>query len=304
MNYKETLKGIFPPITTPFQNDELALDKLAENINKYNQTDLTGYVVFGSNGESVFLTSEEKLILISSVKEQANSNKKIIAGTGLESIKDTIFLTNNAAKMGADFALIITPSFYKSVMNHNAFITYYTTIADSISIPLIIYNVTKFTNVNITSETIAELAQHPNIIGIKDSTENIAQISETINLTPDDFVVLIGTGSVLLPGLNSGAKGGVLALANIAPNECLQIYNLFSEGRLEEAKEIQNRLIPVNKAITVKYGVAGLKTAMDMIDYYGGLPRKPLQELSLKDKEDLKIILEKANLLIHSQFGS
>ena len=297
MNYNETLKGIFPPVTTPFQNDELALDKFEENIQKFNQTDLSGYVVFGSNGESVLLTNEEKLILIASVKEYADSEKKIIAGTGLESIKDTIFLTNNAAKMGADFALIITPSFYKSGMNHNAFITYYTTIADSISIPLIIYNVTKFTNVNIAVETITELAQHPNIIGIKDSTENIAQISETINNTPDDFIVFVGTGSVLLPGLNAGANGGVLALANIAPNECYQIYNLIAEGKLEEAKEIQYRLLSVNNAITSKYGVAGLKAAMDMLGYFGGLPRKPLQELSLNDKEDLKTILEKATLL-------
>ena len=300
MNYKETLKGIFPPLTTPFQNDEIALNKLAENIQKYNESDLSGYVVFGSNGESVFLTSEEKLILISSVKEHANENKKIIAGTGLESIKDTIFLTNNAAKIGADFALIITPSFYKSVMNHNAFISYYTAVADSVSIPVIIYNVTKFTNVNIASETIAELAQHPNIIGIKDSTENIAQVSETIHNTPNDFTVLVGTGSVLLPGLNAGANGGILALSNIAPNECLQIYNLFAEGKLEEAKEIQNRLLPVNKAITAKYGVAGLKAAMDTIGYYGGYPRKPLQELTQNDIEDLKTILERANLLRHS----
>ena len=303
MNYKETLKGIFPPITTPFANDELALDKLAENILKYNQTDLAGYVVFGSNGESVFLTSEEKLILISSVKEHADPSKKIIAGTGLESIKDTIFLTNNAAKMGADFALIITPSFFKSGMNHKTFISYYTAVADSIFIPLIIYNVTKFTNVNIASETIAELAQHPNIVGIKDSTENIAQVSETINNTPDDFVVLIGTGSVLLPGLNVGANGGILALANIAPNQCLQIYNLFSEGKYEEAKEVQNRLLPLNKAITAKYGVAGLKVAMDMLGYYGGPPRKPLQELASNDKEDLKSILVKTSLLKHDQIG-
>jgi len=297
MNYKNTLKGIFPPITTPFYNDLLALDKLAENIQKYNRTDLAGYVVFGSNGESVFLTSEEKLILISSVKEHADTGKIIIAGTGLESIKDTIFLTNNAAKMGADFALIITPSFYKSAMNHQAFIAYYTAVADSISIPLIIYNVTKFTNVNIAPETIVELAQHPNIIGIKDSTENIAQVSETINSTPDDFVTLIGTGSVLLPALSAGADGGVLALANIAPNECLQIFNLYALGEVESAKEIQDRLLPVNKAITSKYGVAGLKFAMDILGYYGGLPRRPLQEIPTKDKEDLKSILIKAELL-------
>lgn len=303
MNYKDTLKGIFSPLTTPFENDSLALDKLAENIQKYNETDLSGYVVFGSNGESVFLTSEEKLILISSVKEHADPTKKIIAGTGLESIKDTTFLTNNAAKMGADFALIITPSFYKSAMNHNALVTYYSEVADSVSIPVIIYNVAKFTNINIASETIAQLAEHPNIIGIKDSTENIAQVSETINITPEDFVVLVGTGSVLLPGLNAGANGGVLALANIAFNECLQIFELYSISEEGTAREIQNRLLPVNKAVTAKYGVVGLKAAMDMLGFYGGLPRKPLQEISPNDKKELKTILEKANLLKNNQIG-
>src|SRR3972149_873394 len=271
------LNGIYPALTTPFSDDQIDLEKFKSNAQMYNKTELSGYVVLGSNGESVFLTKEEKLSLISTIREQADNNKKIIAGTGLESIKDTISLSNEAAKNGADYALIITPFFFKSAMNHRSFITYFTTVADSISIPLIIYNVTKFTNVNIEVETIAELAEHPNIVGIKNSTENIAQISEIILSTPDEFAVLIGTGSILLPGFIAGAAGGVLALANIAPYECINIYKLFKENNIEQAKEIQNRMISVNKAITSKYGVAGLKAAMDILGYYGGAPRKPLQ---------------------------
>ncbi|UCH65545.1 MAG: dihydrodipicolinate synthase family protein [Ignavibacterium sp.] len=290
------LKGILPPLTTPFQDDEVAYDKLADNITKYNSFNLAGYVVFGSNGESVFLTKEEKLKLILTAREHANTEKKIIAGTGLESIKDTISLSNDAAKNGADYALIITPSFYKSAMNHDVLVEYFTIIADSVSIPVILYNVTKFTNVNINTDTVVKLAEHSNIIGLKNSSENIAQISETISNTPDDFIILAGTGSVLLPALYAGAAGGVLALANIAPDECISIYNLFKDGKLDEAQNIQNKMLAVNKAITAKYGVAGLKTAMGLLGYYGGLPRKPLQPLSSNQMHDLKTVLTNAGL--------
>jgi 4-hydroxy-2-oxoglutarate aldolase len=290
------LKGIYPPLTTPFVRDVVAYNKLIENLKKYNQKGLSGYVVLGSNGESVFLTKKEKLKLISTVREHSD-NKTLIAGTGLESIKETIDLTNESAKNGADYALIITPSFYKTAMNHKVLLNYYTAVADSISIPLIIYSVTKFTNVNIEIETIAKLAEHPNIIGIKNSSENIAEINATIYNTPKDFDVLVGTGSVLLYGLISGAVGGILALANIAPDECIKIFDLFSEGKLNEAKEIQSRMHAVNKAITATYGVAGLKASMGLLGYYGGQPRKPLQPLTSSNMKKLKPILLKAKLL-------
>ena len=290
------LKGIYPPLTTPFVRDVVAYNKLIENLKKYNQKDLSGYVVLGSNGESVFLTKVEKLKLISTVREHSDK-KTLIAGTGLESIKETIDLTNEAAKNGADYALIITPSFYKAAMNHKALLNYYTSVADSISIPLIIYSVTKFTNVNIEIETIAKLAVHANIIGIKNSSENIAEINATIYNTPKDFNVLVGTGSVLLYGLISGAVGGILALANIAPDECIKIFKLFSEGKLNEAEEIQSRMLAVNKAITATYGVAGLKASMGLLGYYGGQPRKPLQPLTSSKMKKLKPILLKAKLL-------
>lgn len=291
------LKGIFPPITTPFINDELAVDKLAFNIHLWNKTELSGYVVMGSNGESVFLTKEEKLLLVEKTKEYSAENKLIIAGTGSDSIKETIDMTNKAAELGADFALILTPSFYKSEMKHSSYIRYFNKVADSIKIPLIIYNVPKFTGVEIEAETVAELSQHKNIVGIKNSSENSRQNSEFVSMTNSDFSVLVGTASMLFSGITSGAVGGIAALANIAPHECVQIQKLISEGNLEEALALQQIIIPINKAVTARFGVAGLKAAMDLLGYFGGEPRAPLSSLNENDKSTLQQLLKNAGLL-------
>jgi 4-hydroxy-2-oxoglutarate aldolase len=291
----DTLKGIYPPLTTPFIDDEVSFDKFLENLIKYEMKILSGYVLFGSNGESVFLTREEKLQLITTIRK--HTNRKIIAGTGLDSIKETISLTNDAAEAGADYALIITPSFFKSEMKHHTFLNYYTKVADSVMIPVILYNVPKFTGVNIEVETIVELSSHPNITALKDSTENSSRISELAANVHSDFRLIVGTASVLFSGLSSGAVGGILALANIAPDECIQIYNLMREKNYERALEIQNRMIPVNKAVTAKFGVAGLKAAMDLMGYFGGSPRLPLEPLSEAQIIELKMILKKASLI-------
>jgi len=291
----DTLKGIYPPLTTPFIDDEVSFDKFLENLIKYEMKILSGYVLFGSNGESVFLTREEKLQLITTIRK--HTNRKIIAGTGLDSIKETISLTNDAAEAGADYALIITPSFFKSEMKHHTFLNYFTKVADSVMIPVILYNVPKFTGVNIEVETIVELSSHPNIIALKDSTEISSRISELAANVHPDFRLIVGTASVLFSGLSSGAVGGILALANIAPDECLQIYNLMREKNFERALEIQNRMIPVNKAVTAKFGVAGLKAAMDMMGYFGGHPRLPLEPLNEAQLIELKMILKKASLI-------
>jgi 4-hydroxy-2-oxoglutarate aldolase len=290
------LQGIMPPITTPFVNGELAIDKLQFNIDKWNKTGLTGYVVMGSNGESAFLTHDEKLILVEMTKKFASSNKLIIAGTGSDSTKETISLTNKSAERGANFSLILTPSFYKSEMKHNAFIKYFTAVADAAKIPVIIYNVPKFTGVDIEAETVAELSEHPNIVGIKNSSENARQNNEFISATKKDFAVLVGTASMLYSGMTSGTVGGILALANIAPEECIQIQNLIEKGNLTDALNFQNRMIPVNKAVTAKYGVAGLKYAMDLLGYFGGEPRSPLSELPVNEKLQMKEILKKSGL--------
>jgi 4-hydroxy-2-oxoglutarate aldolase len=291
----DNLSGIFPPLVSTFENEELALDKLLRNIRKYERRELAGYVLFGSNGESVFLTSEEKLKIVSTIRE--HTKKTLIVGTGLDSIKGTIQLTNDAAEKGANYALIITPSFFKSEMKHHTFLNYYHKIAESVMIPVIIYNVPKFTNVNIEPDTVIELAKHPNIAGLKDSTEVTSRISEIAADVPEGFKLIVGTASVLFPGLSAGATGGILALANILPDECLQLYQLTKENKLQEALELQNRLIPVNKAITSKFGVAGLKAAMDLLGYDGGSPRLPLEPLSEAQLIELKVIFKKSSLL-------
>ena len=291
----DTLKGIYPPLTTPFIDDEVSFDKFLENLIKYEMKILSGYVLFGSNGESVFLTREEKLQLITTIRK--HTNRKIIVGTGLDSIKETISLTNNAAEAGANYALIITPSFFKSEMKHHTFLNYFTKVADSVMIPVILYNVPKFTGVNIEVETIVELSSHPNIIALKDSNEISSRISELAANVHPDFSLIVGTASVLFSGLSSGAVGGILALANIAPDECIQIYNLMRENNFERALEIQNRMIPVNKAVTSKFGIAGLKAAMDMMGYFGGNPRLPLEPLNEAQLIELKMILKKASLI-------
>jgi 4-hydroxy-2-oxoglutarate aldolase len=290
---RKQLNGIFPPITTPFINNEVAYDKLAENLSKFSKKNFTGYVVFGSNGENVFLTKDEKLKLISAVREQAAKDKIIIAGTGSDSIKETISLTNEVADLGVDYALIITPSFFKSEMKHRTFHNYYTAVAESVQIPVIIYNVPKFTNVNIETETVIELSHHPNIFGIKESSENVARISEIVQNTPESFSTIVGTASILYPGLSAGAHGGIVALANIAPDECIFIMKLISEGNHKEAIELQNRMIPLNRAVTTKFGVAGLKAAMDLTGLYGGPPRMPLEPLNELHILELKSILKK-----------
>lgn len=290
------LKGIMPPITTPFVNGELAIDKLEFNIIRWNKTGLSGYVVMGSNGESVFLTREEKLKLVEMTKKFSSPNKLIIAGTGSDSIKETISLSNESAERGADYVLILTPSFYKSEMKHNAFINYFTAVANAVKIPVIIYNVPKFTGVDIEAETVSKLSEHQNIVGIKNSSENVRQNNEFVFSTDNNFSVIVGTASMLYSGFTSGCDGGILALANIAPDQCIAIQNHIEKGDLKEALEIQNRMVPVNKAVTAKFGVAGLKAAMDMLGYFGGEPRAPLSPLNEKSMEELRQILLLAGL--------
>jgi 4-hydroxy-2-oxoglutarate aldolase len=292
---KNNLSGIYPPLTTPFVDDELSIEMLQKNLRRYERKNLSGYVLFGSNGESAFLTREEKLQIVSVVREQ--TIKILIAGTGSDSIRETISITNQAAENGADYALIITPSFFKTEMKHHTFLNYYIKVAESVMIPIIIYNVPKFTNVNIEPETIIKLSEHPNIIGLKDSTENPSRISEIASNVPESFKIIVGTASVLYSGLMAGAVGGILALANIYSDDCLSIYDLCLEKKYEEALLIQNRVIPVNRAITSRFGVAGLKAAMDLLGYYGGNPRLPLEPLSEAQIIELKMILKKASII-------
>ena len=291
------LKGIFPPIPTPFKNNRVAHDHLAENIDKWSGTGLKGFVVFGSNGEYVYLTSEEKCQVIKTVVEAAPKNMQVIAGTGCESTQATVELTNDCARLGAHAALIVTPHYYGGQMTEDVLKKHFTTVADQSDIPIIIYSVSKFTHINMSAKLIANLSKHPNIVGIKDSDGNVNFLGQLHNAVDKKFDVLVGTAGALYGALTLGCSGGVLAAANVAPKMCVRIMDLIKAGKYETARKLQLKLLPVNNAVTFGYGVPGLKVAMDLLGYYGGKPRPPLQPAKVKEKLFIKGLLKGAGLL-------
>jgi 4-hydroxy-2-oxoglutarate aldolase len=234
---------------------------------------------------------------VAAAAEYAGDHKVLIAGTGSDSIKETVYLTNESAKKGAEYALVLTPSYYKSKMTHEALVDFFTMVAESVSVPLIIYNVPKFTGINISADTVAALSEHKNIVGIKNSSQNIEEMSAYVNNTPEEFSVLAGTASVLYPSFEVGAAGAIAALANIAADQCVKVYRDFNNGSLEESRTLQEKLVEANTAVTSGFGVAGLKTALDMAGFFGGEPRKPLQPLTQKEKDELRQILQRAAIL-------
>jgi 4-hydroxy-2-oxoglutarate aldolase len=282
------LRGVIPPIATPFIEQEIAFDKLKENIRKLLQTELAGILVLGSNGEAVMLNEKEKFHVVEAAREIVPSNKIILVGAGNESTKETISFINNIAAMNVEYALVITPSFYKSSMTQEVFYKFYFEIAEHSKAKILMYNVPANTALNISSETVAKLSEHPNIIGMKDSSGNMQQFAEIISSTPKDFSFFIGNAPTFFTALSLGACGGILAVANVIPNECARIQKLFVEGKLEEARELQLKIIPLAKAVTTKYGVAGLKFAMDCAGYFGGELRSPLLPLKENEKEEVK----------------
>lgn len=291
------LSGIFPALTTPFADGKLSVPGLRSNIEKLNKIDLAGYLVLGSTGESVLMNEKEGLEAIEAVRSSAAEGKIVIAGTGAQSTRATIDFTNLAAQAGARYALVVTPFYYKAQMTAQALETYFRDVADKSNIPVILYNVPKFTGVDLPLESIVALADHPNIVGLKESSANITFLGEILKSMPKGFVLLQGSGAVLFPSLSLGAVGGILALSNMAPRETVEIYRLAQEGQWQKAKEIQMRILPANQKIFVKYGVPGLKYALDLLGYHGGDPRPPLRPATEEAKGVIRGVLQEAGLL-------
>lgn len=293
---KIDLKGIYPPIVTPFLEGEVSYSYLTKNIEKLNKSGIKGVIVLGSNGENVFLSEEEKFNVVKTVMKSASKDLQIIVGTGCESTRETIILTNKLANMGADAALVVTPSYYGSKMNDEALIDYYSKVANKSEIPILLYNVPKFTGVNISANAVSVLSAHQNIIGMKDSSGSVNLLGQYLNSINSNFDVLVGTAGALLGALTLGCIGGVLALANIVPEKCVEIYQLVQEGNIKKARELQLRMIPVNDAVTSRYGISGLKYAMDLLGYQGGEVRSPLLPTKPDEQEMIRKILLRANL--------
>jgi 4-hydroxy-2-oxoglutarate aldolase len=285
------LCGVMPPITTPFKDGKLALDELKMNFQKWNRTGLSGYLVLGSNGEPVYLSENEKIKMVEVSRESIPKSKIMMVGTGMESTHETIRFSNRVGKIGADYALVVTPSYYKGSMKPQILYEHFIAVAESSKIGILIYNVPQFTGINLEPEWVAKLSEHPNINGIKDSSGNIGQLSEMVHSCRKGFVAFIGSAPVFFPALCVGAVGGILAAANMVPQECVEIQNLFNQGKMDEARELQSRLTPLAKAVTTKYGIGGLKAAMDLAGYFGGNPRAPLTRPGKEVEEELRRLL-------------
>ena len=292
------IEGVFAPIATPFGADgEIDFGKYAENLAKFDKTGLAGITVLGSNGEFTMLSHSEKLDLIAAARKRLSSNKSILAGTGCESLKETTELTREAAGLGADAALIINPCYYKRDLNESVLEKFYVSVADASPIPVMVYNMPGNSGINLSSSLIIKLSRHPNIVGIKDSGGNIVQIAEIIAGTPQDFSVFAGSGSYLFATTALGGKGGTLAVANVAPDLCAELYALCLKKNYEKARIIQLGLLELNACVTSRYGIGGMKAAMDLAGFYGGNPRLPVQPASTEVVADIRIQIEKLGLL-------
>lgn len=276
-NFTMNLEGIFPPVTTPFNSDEsLALGRLRENIARYNRTGIAGYVVTGSTGESVLLSRDEADEVWGAAAEAAAPGMTLIAGAGTDSTSETIARTNRAAALGYHFALVKTPYYYKPLINDALLAEHFTRVADAARIPLLIYSVPQFTGVAVEPPLAMRLAAHPNIAGIKESSGNIQRVTEIINGCPARFRTLVGSAPTLYASLAVGAIGGILAAADALPELCVELYQAARAGQAARAKELQHCLLAPAIALTSRYGIPGLKFAMDQLGYYGGPSRRPL----------------------------
>jgi len=286
------LNGIFPPLPTSFDsNEELYHEKMGDNIRTLCRYDLAGILVLGSNGELIHLSEKEKREVYENTRIAIPPEKIMLAGTGGQSTRETIRLTRAASESGADAALVLNPSYYKGLMTTESLKSHYHSIADASEIPVIVYNMPANSGLDMNADTIVKISKHDNIIGMKDSGGNIVKMGDIRHRAKPEFQILAGSASFLLPALSIGAVGGIFALANIAPSQCLRMFRDYNEGRLSEARQTQLNMISVNTAITSKWGVPALKAAMDHLGLFGGLARRPVLPLKPEIEEQLITLL-------------
>jgi 4-hydroxy-2-oxoglutarate aldolase len=271
------LRGILLPITTPFSSELLDHAALRSNIDRWSTTGITGFVVLGSTGERVHLDEREYLEVIETTRQVVPASMAFIVGAGQQSTLATIGEIKRAAAAGADAVLVITPSYYRAAITQDALIAHYTAVADASPVSVLLYSMPALTGIKIEPETSARLSQHENIIAVKDSSNDLAGFAATVKLCPSEFAVLTGNGTVLVDALRAGATGAILAVGCVVPEMCVEIFDAFKRGDEERANALQERLTPLAAAVTTKYGIGGLKAALDLAGYRGGEVRAPLR---------------------------
>lgn len=297
MAQKAHLAGILPPLTTPFDDrGEIDLGAFAANVERYNETGLAGYVAFGSNGEAVHLTAEERRRVLATLRAAAAPGKTVVAGVNELSTRAAVAAVREAADAGADAVLVVTPYFYKGAMKQDVLRAFFVEVAAASPVPVLLYNVPQNTGVALEPATISELAGEANVAGVKDSAGNFAALADTLRLVPPGFDVVVGNAGILYPALAMGAAGAILAVACVAPEATVELYEAVRAGSHERARELQRALAPVATLVTSGLGVAGLKAALDAAGYAGGAPRRPLRPVGAGPRERLVAAMEASGL--------
>jgi dihydrodipicolinate synthase/N-acetylneuraminate lyase len=269
--------GVLSPVPTPFDDaDRVDTARLKKALVKWMARPLAGVVVLGSNGEAALMDDFESDQAIVAARDVVPRDRTFLVGTGRESTQATIKACRRAAEHGADAVLVRTPGFFKSQMTNDVFVRHYTAVADASPVPVLLYNFTAVTGVNLLPAAVARLAPHPNIIGMKESGGDIAQVADLVSSTPADFIVLAGSAATFYAALCVGAAGGILALGNALPEACVRLFELTRAGRHDEALALQRELVPIARLLGPTYGVAGLKAALNLLGYDVGAPRPPL----------------------------
>ncbi len=279
---------------TPFTDGEVDRPAIGPNITRWMTAGLGGVVVLGTNGEAALLDDDEGDRVIEAARPHVPRDRVLLAGVGRESTRGTIAAAKRAAALGADAVLVRTPSLYKAHLTAAALAKHYTAIADASPVPILLYNYPAFTGVALSAELIGCLAQHANVIGIKETSTDGAQFVDMAAVVPDRFTILAGSAPGAYTGLCAGARGAILAVACVLPELCLELVALVRAGRHAEALTLQQRLTPLARAVTSGFGIAGLKAAMDLTGYRGGEPRAPLAPLTSDAVETIRTLLHAA----------
>jgi 4-hydroxy-2-oxoglutarate aldolase len=289
-----SLRGVVPPLVTPFRPDgSLDLPAFEANLDLLKGLDLSGFLVLGSNGEAAGLDEAEKIELVVAARRSL-PGRFLLVGTGVESTRGTVALTRRAADAGADAALVLTPHYYRSRMTEEALRCHYEAVANASPIPIYLYSVPAFTGLPWPPDLAAALAGHPRIAGMKESSGDLSLLARIVSTVPPTFAVACGSAPVLYPALCVGAAGGVVAVANCVPRVATALFAAFRAGDHERARRLQEVLTPLAVAVTATWGVAGLKAAMDLAGLRGGAVRSPLLPVPDRVREELRPLLDRA----------
>lgn len=291
------LAGVHIPTVTPFSpRGEVDLDAFEANLHGWVASGVRGFVVGGSTGEAVLLDAAERSNCWAAAREVA-PDLAVIAGTGAESTRTTIRMCRAAAQTGADAVLVQPPAFYRGAMTREALSDHFRAVADASPVPVIVYQVPlRMSTLDLPLGLLAELSEHDNVTGVKDSRGRLELIRDIVDATTDDFQVLVGSGALLQSALDAGAVGGILGVANLVPDWCARIHAAHLRGDAEEAARIQSRVAPLHTGIVGGMGVPGVKHALDLLDRAGGPPRSPLRPLAEPGRVEVMRLLTEAGL--------